>query len=288
MRASAVTRLVSPLRTAAMLGTAFALVSWSLALSSSAQTVPSRIDLSRYQLTFDEPFNTLDVSAWGPGSRWIAHTPWNGDFGNAQFLDPSHDGPFRTKNGLLSITMSRRNGKWTSGLLSSADRQSHGFVQSGGYFEISAKMPGGDGVWPAFWLGSNAPDSEIKPEIDVLEYYGHARSAYMATVHLWRTGNSEFGDAVKIPVPFGSLESGFHRYGVSIEQDGVVFYFDRNEVARLPPKPEYLQPVYVMVDLAAGGGWPIDNMKDPSIMLVDYIRAYKLRDPARPKTTPAT
>jgi hypothetical protein len=29
-----------------------------------------------------------------------------------------------------------------------------------------------------------------------------------------------------------------------------------------------------MVDLALGGGWPIDKTPDPSVMQVDYVRAY--------------
>jgi len=34
------------------------------------------LDLSQYTLTFDENFDAIDVSAWGPGTRWIARTPW--------------------------------------------------------------------------------------------------------------------------------------------------------------------------------------------------------------------
>ena len=32
--------------------------------------------------------------------------------------------------------------------------------------------------------------------------------------------------------------------------------------------------IVAMVDLALGGGWPIDRTPDPSHMLVDYVRAY--------------
>ena len=36
------------------------------------------------------------MSAWGPGTRWIAHTPWHGDFGDAAFSDPLPGFPFAT------------------------------------------------------------------------------------------------------------------------------------------------------------------------------------------------
>jgi hypothetical protein len=41
------------------------------------------------------------------GKRWIAHTPWNGDFGDAVFADPGPNGPFSLKDGALQITARR-------------------------------------------------------------------------------------------------------------------------------------------------------------------------------------
>jgi hypothetical protein len=47
------------------------------------------LDISSYRETFSETFRgPLDVTPWGP-SKWIAHTPWNGDFGDARFADPT-------------------------------------------------------------------------------------------------------------------------------------------------------------------------------------------------------
>lgn len=255
----------------------FLLAGMLLAAPAPVPRPGAPIDMSRYRLSFDEPFDRLDVSAWGPGTKWIAHTPWNGDFGDARFIDPGPEGPFGTRDGMLAITMTRHGGTWQSGLLSSADSQSRGFTQSGGYFEVRARLPGGKGVWPAIWLGSNARPGESNPEIDILEYYGHDPSAYMATVHVWREGRSAYGKGTRVPVPEHALETGFHTYGVSIDARDVIFYLDRREVAREPSRPEYLHPMYLMVDLGAGGGWPIDGMPDPSVMQVDYARAYRLR-----------
>lgn len=237
--------------------------------------------LERYELTFDEPFDSLDVSPWGPNTRWIAHTPWHGDFGNATFIDPSADRPFTISDGMLQIEMRLRGNRWQSGLLSSGDHLSHGFLQSGGYFEMRAKLPGGPGVWPAFWLGSNSKGQNPNPEIDVLEYYGRFPEAYMATTHLWKQGKSFSGTAYKVNVPRSTLENSFHTYGVSIDQDNVIFYLDRQEVAREQSRPEYLEPMFLMVDLGAGGGWPINGMRNPSVMYIDYVRAYRLKSSAQ-------
>jgi beta-glucanase (GH16 family) len=232
------------------------------------------LDLSRYTLTFDEPFDHLDVSARGPGTRWIAHTPWNGDFGDAAFIDPQSDKPFTINKGMLEIEMRQRGSRWESGLLSSGDQLGRGFLQSGGYFEMRAKLPGGPGVWPAFWLGSNSTIGAPNPEIDVLEYYGQFPNLYRATTHIWQNGKPLSGTSYPIEVPKASLESAFHTYGVSIDSHEVIFYLDRKEVAREASRAEYLQPMYLMVDLGAGGGWPIAGMHNPSTMYVDYVRAY--------------
>lgn len=60
------------------------------------QLGPPTLNLDGYRLTFDEDFKDteLSVSAWGPGTRWIAHTPYAGDFGDARFADPTKDFPF--------------------------------------------------------------------------------------------------------------------------------------------------------------------------------------------------
>ncbi|MBT0668687.1 glycoside hydrolase family 16 protein [Novosphingobium profundi] len=251
------------------------------ALPTGAVTPPqlgAKLDISRYRITFAEPFEALDVSAWGPGTRWIAHTPWAGDFGDAVFLDPRDGVPFTVKNGVLRITMRQRDGRWESGLLCASDSRSQGFLQSGGYFEVRARLPDGPGVWPAFWLGSNADGVHPNPEIDVLEYYGRFPGAYLATTHVWKDGKSIGGSSYRVDVPAHSLETGFHTYGVSIDAAFVTFYLDRKVVAYEATRPEYLQRLYPMVNLAAGGGWPIQGMKNPSVMYVDYIKVFTLKE----------
>lgn len=248
-----------------------------LLLSSGAsRSVPATpLDLSGYKLTFDEPFDTLDVSAWGPGTRWIAHTPWNGDFGEASFTEPGDQSPFSISKGNLMITMRRREGRWRSGLLASIDREGHGFKQTTGYWEMRAKLPSGTGVWPAFWLGTIGKDGQPTPEIDAMEFYGHDPKGYLATVHIWQNGNQLYQLAHGIAVKPGDLSQRYHLYGVKVEKEGVWIYLDRRLVAQFAPRPEYLQPKAVLLDLGAGGGWPIDGMPDPSVMQVDYVRAYQ-------------
>jgi len=251
---------------------------WSTRASPAPRS--TELDLSEFQLTFDEPFDKLDVSAWGPGTRWIAHTPWNGDFGDAQFVNPTPGFPFSVENGILKIEARRGNdGKWRSGLLASTDHYGRGFSQQYGYFEMRAKLPKGSGLWPAFWLVSNTdPDTSV--ELDILEYYGRFPDSYQSVVHLWKKSSRgrALHDVKHHPVPAHSLTQAFHTYGALVDPDWIVLYLDRHEVTRMATPPEFRRPLFILLNLAMGGGWPIDQAPNPSFMEVDYVRAFKKRD----------
>jgi beta-glucanase (GH16 family) len=238
------------------------------------------LDISAYTRTFEEGFERLDVSAWGPGTKWIAHTPWHGDFGDATFEDPTPGFPFQTASGILRIEARKdADGKWRSGLISSRDHDGpggSGFAQQYGYFEMEAMLPRGSGVWPAFWLVGITP--KPRAEIDVLEYYGNAPDSYHANVHVWADDDGRYGDGKIVPIPHGSASEQFNRYGVRVEADWVTFFFNRREVWRTPTRPEFRQPMYMLANLALGSGWPIDKVPNPSFMYIKSIAAYAKRD----------
>jgi beta-glucanase (GH16 family) len=247
-------------------------------MSATVSNRPKLIDLAQYEISFADEFDQLDVSPWGPKSKWIAHTPWHGDFGDAAFLDPGAHSPFSVKDGILTITMRRNDrGAWGSGLLASSNRDRTGFTQSGGYFEARMKLPSGMGVWPAFWLAGADTSAKVSPEIDVMEYYGQFPDGYVVTVHNWQDhidiAHSEF----HVRVPANTLSERFHTYGAEINGEAVTFYLDRTEIWTIPSSPVFMEPLTILVNLAAGGGWPIDHMPNPSELEVDYIRAYKAK-----------
>jgi hypothetical protein len=241
---------------------------------------PPTLDLRGYRLTFDEDFRgPLSVSAWGPGTRWIAHTPYGGDFGDAAFADPEEGFPFTTKDGVLRIEAKRVGGRWRSGLLCSVDTKGEGFAQKYGYFEMRAKFPKGPGTWPAFWLMGvpqlkepRGRETLTQVEIDVVEHYGVGPNALHTTLHLWGPGDSHWAEGDTALV--AGMTEGFHTYGVLVEEDFIRFYFDGVELRKDRTPKEAKVPLYLMVDLALGGGWPIDKTPDPSHLLVDYVRAY--------------
>ncbi|OHV24510.1 MULTISPECIES: glycoside hydrolase family 16 protein [Rhizobium] len=252
------------------------------ALPGRPSVAQEPLNIDAYQLTFEESFDNLDVSAWGEkSSRWIAHTPWNGDFGDARFTDPAPGFPFTTDQGILKIEARKEaDGTWRSGLLSSVNPKGEGFSQQFGYFEARMKLPPGKGVWPAFWL-IGLDRSKYTAEIDVLEYYGRAPYEFSMGFHVWRQsqgGQNSTGGYWKT-VENGILNSEYHTYGVDIQADKTTFYLDRQYLWSFDTPKEFHMPFYPLVNLALGSGWPIDETPNPSILLVDYIHVYK-RKPA--------
>ncbi len=261
----------------------------TLSVLAAAAPLPGTLDLTGYEMTFEDDFSKPDVvaqgpfSAYAPGMRWIAHTPWNGDFGEARFSDPGPSGPFAFGRDGLTLTMRRDDkGKWSSGLICSVDRDGpsqQGFAQRYGYFEMRARLPGGPGTWPAFWL-VGVDKSNGSAEIDVIEYYGKFDDGFHTTTHLWKDGGG-FHQDHDVAVEPASLISRFNDYGVLIGPERTTFYLNRVEYLEVPTPPEYRQPMYMLVDLGLGGGWPTAGLEPPVTMQVSHVRAY--RDPKAPR-----
>ena len=256
-----------------------------LASMPDAKADGPRLDLSGYELTFEDDFSKPDIVAHGPfsqhapGMRWIAHTPWNGDFGDARFADPGPGGPFAFgPDGLTITALKQEDGTWRSGLICSVDRDGQGqqgFTQRYGYFEMRAKLPDGPGTWPSFWL-VGADKSGSSAELDVVEYYGKYTNAFRTTLHIWRQLDPTHDEHI-VDVPDHALTQGFHDYGVAIGPERMRFFLDHVQFLDIPTPPAFRQPMYMLVDLALGGGYPIDGLASPAVMQIARMRAYRDR-----------
>ncbi len=75
------------------------------------------------------------------------------------------------------------------------------------------------------------------------------------------------------------MTQGFHLYGLDVQPDFLTFYYDRQQIWQVPNVVPgygdmYNRPLYVLVDLAYGGGTSINNEtnldKGPKDMWVEY------------------
>jgi hypothetical protein len=244
---------------------------------------------------FDDDFKgSLSISGTGVGARYGAHKPDHLDFGDIPFTDPGPDGPFFQRDSYLIIRADAN--RHTTGLISSINsKDATGFtVMPPYYMECRFIAPDAVGTWPAWWTMTDefkdGKWGEKTDELDTIEAYGgdgpkspNAPTTYMVTPHMWgyRAGTQE--DKAN-PIDMAKVGGGGgwaytpHTYGLLVKADVVEFYLDNVKVLTLPASPRVEQvPSYFMVNLALGGGWPVDLTRYGNVvdMYVDYIRVYR-------------
>lgn len=153
-----------------------------------------------------------------------------------------------------------------------------------GRFEARAKLPVGQGVWPAFWmLGSNI-DKVGWPncgEIDILEYVGKEPNMVFTSLH---TQDSHGNTINTKKSRFDAIEDGFHIYALEWSKDKMEFFVDDTLVYTFQPENKteanwpYNQLYYFIVNMAIGGnfgGPEVDDSIFPQNFTLDYIRVYQ-------------
>jgi len=283
-------RLLNPER----LGLGLVVAALLAAVAAPSRAFAQAMNLRHYTMTFNQNFgaiNALKVSDFGPISRrgptWIAHTPYDGDW--VKFEAPSGAfQPFRLGHGYLTIRTQIINGVSNGGLLSSVDAQGNGFSQKYGYFEMKAKLPAGPGTWPAFWLMSlPALLNRDLPmdEIDIAEQWGNSINDLFSTLHLWDASASwrQLWNTQSVSNQ-PTMTTGFHSFGVDIQPDYITFYYDRERIGQFPNAipgypDKFDQPMYIMLDLAYGGGAPgisaPNSLSGHQDLQVKYVRVWQ-------------
>ncbi len=223
-----------------------------------------------YKLAFSDEFSgaTLDQTKWIDSYPDNKRTHENNE---QEYYAP--DG-WAVRDGFLVFKAEKRSlgGKpYTSGMASSFGK----FSQKYGWFEARMKVPGSQGMWPAFWL---LPASKKwPPEIDIMELIGREKNKVYLTLHEKQAGTwkpKSFGKAFEAT----DFTADFHTYAVEWAPGEIVWYVDGVERHRVKDAGVPDEPMYILLNLAVGGDWP--RMPDettvfPSTMQVDYVRVYQ-------------
>lgn len=239
-------------------------------------------------LTFSDEFNTFNYwngrsGAWDTGYPWTdvnggtntgnAEEQW---YVNANYAPTASLGTYSAQGGIMNIRaaptpaamQSDVNGyAYTSGMITSF----HSFSQTYGYFEMKAKLPAGQGLWPAFWLLPT--DLSWPPEIDIMEVVGSAPNQLVNSVH-FDAGGHQMKNTISI---LEGMTTGFHTYGVDWQRDKITWYFDGAKVYETATPAGMDKPMYMLANLAVGGDWPGSpdgTTTFPATLQIDYIRAY--------------
>jgi beta-glucanase (GH16 family) len=196
-------------------------------------------------------------------STWARLTPWGTRYTRRerQYYDPANA---TVSGGALHLESERRSTHgypYTSGIVTSLRRSQFSY----GYFEIRAKLPKGQGIWPAFWL---TDDRTL--EIDGFEMLGDRPTRQYMTVH-------EDGKVVHQDVFDGpDFSASYHTYGVDWQPTHVRWYIDgvlRSAYERETPAAG----LWICLNTAVGGRWPglpDDTTPFPQTYDIDYVRVF--------------
>jgi hypothetical protein len=250
-------------------------------------------------LVFADDFQgPLSISSLDPKAAYYDHKPGGGDFSSLPFTGfDSPNNPFSQVDTYLRIRADQNTR--SSGLISSLKNDGSGVrVSAPCYFECRFIAPDAKGTWPAFWIMTETLNAKVAPppgqgpdELDIMEGYGgegphepNADGKYMITSHFWNQGAA--GDAQRgvyqaVPLKrYGGKSTWaqtFHTYGCKVTLVDTIYYCDDIEVGRHPTGAISKQyPFYFLIDLATGGGWPVDLSRYGGLadMYIDYVRVY--------------
>ncbi|WP_081668204.1 beta-1,3-glucanase family protein [Butyrivibrio sp. MC2013] len=265
---------------------------------------PDNTALAGWDLVFDDEFSgsSLDTSTWNyVTGYYINDDPGTWGWGNKELEHyTDSDRNVYVKDGALNITAYEepksfpqdpsRVAQYSSGKITTENKFSFKY----GRIDFRAKLPTGNGLWPALWL---LPDDDTygtwaaSGEIDVMEARGRIPEASSGALHFGGTWPANKNLSEPYTFPAGeSIDSAFHTYSVVWEENMIKWYVDGNLFFYLNSDQWYTtasssktapfdKEFYIIMNLAVGGWFDNEIAPGPgdipATMQVDYVRVYK-------------
>lgn len=153
-----------------------------------------------------------------------------------------------------------------------------------GRVDIRAKLPAGQGIWPALWmLGENITTVGWPAcgEIDIMEMVGHEPSTVHGTIHWDNAGqHSYFG--LGTTLDDGSFQDEYHVFSITWDNEKIVWYVNNEPFheanIQAATMSELRGSFFFIFNIAVGGNWPGNPNATtvfPQEMVVDYIRVFE-------------
>ena len=265
---------------------------------------PGKTDLDGWELVFDDEFsgNKLDTNTWNyVTGYYISDDPGTWGWGNNElehYTDSEKN--VYVKDGSLHLKAleepksfpqdPNRVAPYSSGKVTTQDK----FAFKYGRIDFRAKLPVGNGLWPALWLLPNDTEYGVwaaSGEIDVMEARGRIPGASSGAIHFGGTwpANTYIGGDYAFPEG-KRIDTDYHMYSLVWEEDmikwyvdGELFFFANSDqwytTASSNPGAPFDKEFYIIMNLAVGGwfdgGITPDAGDIPAVMDVDYVRVYK-------------
>ena len=209
---------------------------------------------------------------WGNGeAQWYTAGSLNNSIvGNGTLKLVAKKEPISGKNYSSARLTTKNKGDWKYGKI-----------------EVRAKLPSGNGTWPAIWMlptdwtYGEWPNSG---EIDIMEHVGSDPDTILSTSHT-KKYNHILGTQKGKTRYLRTATTAFHVYSLEWDSnewrsyvDGNLYFTYKNEKSGSDAWP-YDQRFHLILNLAIGGGLGgkkgIDDSRFPHVFEVDYVRVYQ-------------
>ncbi len=237
-----------------------------------------------WKLVWEDEFEGNEIN-----KNWWTHEIGNGNngWGNNEleyYTDSKNNSRVENGNLIIEARNDSWNGhKYTSARMVTKDKISTSYSRT----DIRAKLPYGQGIWPALWMLGNNINKIGWPacgEIDILEMIGKQPSISYATVHFGNDFANHKSSGNHYTLSNGILNDRFHVFSVVREINQMWFFVDDILIHEFNPADTqgasypFNQDFFFIFNVAIGGNWPgnpDDTTPFPQKMIVDYIRVFE-------------
>lgn len=257
----------------------FAIISISFASCSKDDSTTTPTDgipeIPGYTLVWNDEFDkaNIDFTKWG-------HEV-NGDGGGNNELQYYTAFPTNSfiESGSLVIQALKENyqtKEYTSSRLRTLNKGDWKY----GRFDIRAKLPYGQGLWPAIWMLPTDGEYGGWPasgEIDIMELLGHQPYKVYGTIHYGTSANHQFSGG-SFQLPTSTFSADYHLFSIEWDSTGMRWYVDGNKYHTEVHGQPFDKIFHIILNVAVGGNWPGSpnaTTSFPQKMYVDYVRVYK-------------
>ncbi|UCF43475.1 MAG: glycoside hydrolase family 16 protein, partial [Planctomycetota bacterium] len=242
-----------------------------------------------YELVWSDEFygSRINYENWshqlGDGTAYGLPAGWGNN--EREYYTPRPENSYVSNGNLVIVARqeSYQGASYTSARLRSFAKQDFLY----GKIEARIKLPGTQGIWPAFWMlptdweyGGWAASGEI----DIVESTNIADTIH-GTIHYggqWPSNTSSGGSYSD----GNDFSDDFHTYAIEWEPTRIRWYIDEQlyhtetswwSSGGSYPAP-FNKPFHILLNVAVGGNWPGDPNESstfPQQMLIDYVRLYE-------------
>jgi len=263
---------------------------WAFTPAGTTSTDPTPPPASGWKLVWQDEFDGSAID----GNKWSFEVNGGGGGNNELQYYTARSQNAYVANGVLTIQALAERYCSTDGCRDYTSARLRTLGKGDwlyGRMEIRAKLPRGQGLWPAIWMlptDSAYGGWAASGEIDIMEAVNAATAGgnvVYGTLHYggaW-PNNTHLGGSI---TPASSIVDNFHTYAVEWEPTQIRFYVDNVLYHTATnwwssggafPAP-FDKRFHMLLNVAVGGDWPgapNGSTSFPQKMEVDYVRVYQ-------------